>query len=114
MPSVRSMGSTGWALALFTALGAGLGGAVGCGTGYPLGAQNAKPLVMHDAEVELDCPPDQIRVEEGWGGAYDAYGCGRKVRFKASCYGVSCVVHKDDEVPVPALERRTPEETQPR
>lgn len=91
--------------------------AVGCGsygTGYPIGAENARPLVLNDAEIDLDCPAKEIRVSEGLGGSFEAVGCGRKAKYKASCYGVSCVVHKDDQVPVPFRDRPTPEETSPR
>ncbi|NUP11283.1 MAG: hypothetical protein HOW73_34995 [Polyangiaceae bacterium] len=85
-----------------------------CGTGYPLGAQNAKPLVLNDAEKDLDCPVEDIRIDEEWGGNFEAVGCGRKARYKANCYGVSCVVHKDDEVLVPFRDRTSPEELSPR
>jgi hypothetical protein len=85
-----------------------------CGTGYPLGAANARPLVLHEAEIDLDCPAEDIRVDEEWGGAYEAVGCGRKAKYKANCYGVSCVVHKDDQVPVPFRDRPSPEELSPR
>lgn len=100
------------ARALFT--GAVVFAASACGTGYPLGAENAKPLVMHDAEQDLDCPPEDIRIKEAWGGNYEAVGCGRIVKYKANCYGVSCVVHKEDEVPVPFRDRPDPEEISPR
>lgn len=92
-------------------------GAISCGshgTGYPIGAQNAKPLVLNDAERDLDCPAEDIRVDEEWGGTFEAVGCGRKARYKANCYGVSCVVHGEDEVFVPFRDRPSPEDTSPR
>ncbi len=83
---------------------------VACGTGYPLGAENAKPLVLNDAEVDLKCPAKDIRVVEGWGGRFEAVGCGQKAIYKANCDGVHCVVHKDDEAPVPFKDRAAPED----
>jgi len=93
-----------------TALSLTLALSAGCGTGYPLGAQNAKPLVLNDAEIDLECPASDIRVEEGWGGRYEATGCGQKRVYKANCDGVRCVVHKDDEPPVPFKDRAAPED----
>jgi len=81
-----------------------------CGTGYPIGAQNAKPLVLNDAEADLNCPAEDIRVTEGWGGAFEAVGCGEVRRYKANCDGTRCVVHKDDEPPVPFRDRPAPED----
>jgi hypothetical protein len=81
-----------------------------CGTGYPIGAQNAKPLVLNDAEADLNCPAQDIRVTEGWGGAFEAVGCGEVRRYKANCEGTRCVVHKDDEPPVPFKDRPAPED----
>lgn len=85
-----------------------------CGTGYPLGAENARPLVLNDAERDLDCPREDIRVSEEWGGTWVAVGCGRKTRYKANCYGVSCEVHGEGEPAVPFRDRPSPEETAPR
>jgi len=93
-----------------TALSLTLALSAGCGTGYPLGAQNAKPLVLNDAEIDLECPASDIRVEEGWGGRYEATGCGQKRVYKANCDGVRCVVHKDDEPPVPFKDSAAPED----
>ena len=81
--------------------------ASGCGTGYPLGVENAKPIVLVDAERDLDCPPEDIRVEEGWGGKFEAFGCGRKASYTANCVGIRCEVHRGDQVPVPAMDRPT-------
>lgn len=81
-----------------------------CGTGYPIGAQNAKPLVLNDAEADLKCPAQDIRVTEGWGGVFEATGCGETRRYKANCYGTRCVVHKDNEPGVPFRDRPAPED----
>ncbi len=75
------------------------------GTGYPLGAENAKPLVRADAERELDCPPEDIRVEEAWGGTFEAIGCGEKIIYRANCDGVKCAVMKEGEGFVPFRDR---------
>jgi hypothetical protein len=83
---------------------------VACGTGYPIGAENAKPLVLNDAESDLNCPAADIRVTEGWGGSFEAVGCGEVRRYKANCDGTRCIVHKDDEPPVPFKDRPAPED----
>lgn len=78
------------------------------GTGYPIGAENAKPLVLHDAELDLNCPQDKIRVTEIWGGVFEATGCGAKKRYSANCDGVRCEVHNEDQPPVPFKDRPEP------
>lgn len=88
--------------------GAIVGGALGGCVGYPIGAERAKPLVLHDAERDLDCPAKEIRVVEGLGGNFEAVGCGRTAKYKASCDGVNCIVHKDDAPPVPFRDRPPP------
>lgn len=80
----------------------------GCGTGYPIGAENAKPLVLHDAEIDLACPRDKIRLTEIWGGVFEATGCGAKRRYTANCDGVRCEVHNEDQPPVPFKDRPEP------
>jgi hypothetical protein len=80
-----------------------------CGTGYPIGTQNAKPLVQNDAEADMNCPAQDIRVTEGWGGAFEATGCGETRRYNANCDGVRCVVHKENES-VPFRDRPAPED----
>ncbi len=79
----------------------------GCGTtGYALGAKNAKPIVLSDAEKDLQCPQSEIRVEEGWGGRWNAVGCGRKASYNAKCDGISCQVAPDGAA-VPWADRPT-------
>jgi hypothetical protein len=80
-------------------------GAVGCGFAYPVGADRARPLVLDDAERDLDCPAKSIRVIEGLGGTFEAIGCGRTMRYRAACEGVRCVVHREDEPIVPSRDR---------
>lgn len=76
-----------------------------CGTGYPIGAEHAKPIVRIDAEKDLDCPPDEITLSEEWGGVWKAVGCGRVQRYNANCSGIRCDVHRADEGPVPIQDR---------
>lgn len=68
----------------------------GAGSGYPIGAANAKPMVLIEAEHDLDCPQDEIRVEEQWGGRWLAVGCGRKARYFTNCDGIQCIVHNEE------------------
>lgn len=80
----------------------------GCGMGYAIGTKEAKPLVMHHAEIDLDCAPDDIRLEEAWGGRWEARGCGRKALYNARCDGVACQVLPEDQG-VPSKDRPLPE-----
>jgi hypothetical protein len=79
----------------------------GCATGYPLGAEQAKPLVRADAERDLDCPPEDIRVTESIGNVFEAIGCGQKAVYKANCEGTQCVVHREGDSFVPFRDRPT-------
>lgn len=79
----------------------------GCATGYPLGAEQAKPLVRADAERDLDCPPEDIRVTESIGNVFEAIGCGQKAVYKANCEGTRCVVHREGDTFVPFRDRPT-------
>lgn len=85
-----------------------LGALTACGTGYPIGAEHAKPVVLVDAERDLSCPQSQITVEEQWGGKWLAVGCGRKQLYNANCTGVRCEVRREEEGPVPLTDRPTP------
>jgi hypothetical protein len=83
----------------------------GCAhTGYPLGTENARPLVMDDAERDLDCPKDDIRVKELWGGLWEAVGCGQKMRYTSNCDSIRCEVHPEGEAAVPFRDRPEPQE----
>ena len=76
-----------------TLLAVALLAASGCSsTGYAFGSAQAKPIVMGNAERDLDCPVADIRLEEGWGGRWQAIGCGRKASYNAKCDGISCEV----------------------
>jgi hypothetical protein len=84
-----------------------LSSGAGCATGYPLGAEQAKPLVRADAERDLDCPPADIRVTESIGNMFEAIGCGQKAVYKANCEGTQCVVHREGDSFVPFRDRPT-------
>lgn len=81
---------------------------MGCGIGYAFGTGQAKPLVTQHAETDLDCPASELRVEEGWGGRWEAYGCGRHAVYNAKCNGVKCDVQSGDAA-VPWADRPTNE-----
>lgn len=78
----------------------------GCGIGYALGSGQAKALVTEHAETDLDCPASDLRVVEGWGGRWEAYGCGRHGTYNAKCMGVKCEVTEGDAA-VPWADRPT-------
>jgi hypothetical protein len=78
--------------------------------GYPLGSEHAKPIVLSDAERDLDCPPNDILVKELWGGVWEARGCGRKMRYTSNCDSIRCEVHREDEAAVPFRDRPEPQE----
>ena len=79
--------------------------ALGCGFAYPIGAERARPLVLDDAQRDLDCPAKSIRLLEGLGGTFEAIGCGRTARYKAACEGVRCIVHRADDPIIPSRDR---------
>lgn len=81
-------------------------GTSACGIGYALGSGQAKALVTEHAETDLDCPASDLRVVEGWGGRWEAYGCGRHGTYNAKCMGVKCEVTEGDAA-VPWADRPT-------
>ena len=68
----------------------------------------AEPLVRVHASKDLDCPQDDIRVMEEWGGKYKAVGCGRKAYYRTACDGLQCAVHGEGEEFVPSRDRPDP------
>lgn len=62
----------------------------------PASNKAAIPQVRVLAETDLDCGPDDIRIEQELGGRFLAIGCGRKARYDARCEGVKCVVTEAD------------------
>lgn len=67
--------------------------------------QPAESLVLVHAAKDLDCPQDEIRATEEWGGKYKAVGCGRKAYYRTACDGLQCVVHGEGEAFVPWRDR---------
>ncbi|MCC6556531.1 MAG: hypothetical protein IT372_26530 [Polyangiaceae bacterium] len=68
----------------------------------------AAPQVRVRAAYDLDCPDDEIRLEEELGGWYKAVGCGRKARYRTACDALSCVVNGEDEPAIPWRDRPDP------
>lgn len=67
--------------------------ALALGAGCAVATHKAAiPEVRLLAERDLDCAPDDIRIEEEWGGRFEATGCGRKAQYDARCDGGRCVV----------------------
>jgi len=69
----------------------------------------AVPLVRVHAEKDLDCPGDDVRIEEEMGGRYKAVGCGRKAYYRSACDGLTCTVQPEEEGALPWRDRPTPE-----
>lgn len=107
-PTTRARSSRGAAIASRWIGAVALLACSGCGIGYAFGTGQAKPLVTQHAETDLDCPASELRVEEGWGGRWEAYGCGRHAVYNAKCNGVKCDVQSGDAA-VPWADRPTNE-----
>ncbi|MDC3954526.1 hypothetical protein [Polyangium jinanense] len=60
----------------------------------------ARPVVLMHAEKDLDCPSEDIRVSEEFGGVYKAVGCGRKAYYQTLCEHLSCEVKGEGDGPV--------------
>lgn len=94
-PSARQ---TGWRASAFAPPGAPLWtipavALLLAGPGCAVATHKAAiPEVRLLAERDLDCAPDDIRIEEEWGGRFEATGCGRKAQYDARCDGGRCVV----------------------
>lgn len=80
----------------------------GCAGGQGLGGGRAEPLVRHHAEIDLDCPNEEVRVEERVGGKYVAIGCGRKAVYQTACDGLQCEVRGEDDPAIPWRDRPEP------
>jgi hypothetical protein len=74
-------------------------------------ADAALPMVRTRAVYDLDCPNEDIRIEEAIGGRFKAIGCGRKARYQAACDGLRCIVRGEGEPGIPWRDR--PEPTEP-
>lgn len=68
----------------------------------------AAPLVRVRASSELDCPQEDIRLEQELSGLYKAVGCGRKAHYRAACEGLVCEVRAADEPSIPWRDRPEP------
>ncbi|AKT36254.1 hypothetical protein [Chondromyces crocatus] len=87
--------------------GLALLGASGCGA-FANGYKQAAPMVRERASYELDCPDQEVRLEEELGGWFKAVGCGRKARYRAACDGLRCVVSGENETAIPWRDRPPP------
>ncbi len=68
----------------------------------------ATPLVRMHAMKDLDCPGEEIRVSEEYGGVYKAVGCGRKAYYQTLCEHLSCEVRGEGEGPIGWRDRPDP------
>jgi hypothetical protein len=68
----------------------------------------ARPLVLMHAQKDLDCPMDDIRVSEEYGGYYKAVGCGRKASYQTLCEHLSCEVKGEGDGAVGWKDRPDP------
>ncbi|HEY4122608.1 MAG TPA: hypothetical protein VGM56_32310 [Byssovorax sp.] len=72
------------------------------------GASPAIPEARVVAEKDLDCPQQQIHIEEQLGGRLLASGCGRKALYHAQCVALQCTVRGEDEPSIPFRDRPDP------
>ncbi|MDC0749543.1 hypothetical protein [Polyangium mundeleinium] len=82
-------------------------GLVGCGNTLN-GRGAAAPLVRVHAAKDLDCPDEEVRVMEEYGGVYKAVGCGRKAYYRTLCEGLTCDVKGEGDGPVGWRDRADP------
>jgi hypothetical protein len=78
------------------------------GSGCAATSRAAEPMVRVQAERDLDCPNDDIRVEEELGGRYKAVGCGRKAYYRSACEGLTCEVRPAEDPAIPWRDRPEP------
>ena len=72
------------------------------------GAKAAIPEARVVAEKDLDCPQQQIHIEEQLGGRLLASGCGRKALYHAQCVALQCTVRSEDDRSIPFRDRPDP------
>jgi hypothetical protein len=101
------MSSTTPPLAPLLALLAALFAAAGC---YATPKEAATPLIRAHAASDLDCPDEEIRIEQELTGYFKAIGCGRKAYYSAACQGLSCVVSEKGGQVIPWRDRPAPDE----
>jgi hypothetical protein len=86
-----------------------LGSALLLGCFATSGASSAAiPMVRERAEVDLDCPGENIRLEQHLAGRFTAIGCGHKALYETACDGLSCVVRGEGEPSIPWRDRPEP------
>jgi hypothetical protein len=56
---------------------------------------NAIPGVRVQAEKDLDCAQEQIRITQQFGGRFDAFGCGHRATYLTACEGLKCTVEEE-------------------
>ncbi len=56
---------------------------------------NAIPGVRVQAEKDLDCAQEQIRIIQQLGGRFDAFGCGHRATYLTACEGLKCTVEEE-------------------
>ena len=74
---------------------------------------HARPMVLVSASGDLDCPQKDIRVSQGVGGKFTAYGCGHSVVYNTACAGIQCSVAPEGES-LPWRARPDPGDLEPR
>lgn len=78
---------------------------------YATPKEAATPLIRAHAAHDLDCPDEDIRVEQELTGYFKAIGCGRKAYYSAACEGLSCVVsERESGKAIPWRARPDPDE----
>lgn len=78
---------------------------------YATPSEAATPLVRVHAAHDLDCPDQDIRIEQELTGYFKAVGCGRKAYYSAACQGLSCVVSaREGGAVIPWRDRPDPSE----
>ena len=56
---------------------------------------DASPMVRVQAASDFVCPEQQVQVTHTSGQTYEAYGCGKRRRYFATCQGTQCLVTRD-------------------
>lgn len=78
---------------------------------YATPKEAATPLVRAQAAHDLDCPDEDIRIEQELTGYFKAIGCGRKAYYSAACQGLQCVVSdRENGQVIPWRDRPAPDE----
>jgi len=73
----------------------------------------AAPQVRVQAAKDLDCPDNEIRLEEELGGRFKAIGCGRKAYYRSACEALRCTVQGEEGGQIPWRDRPDPNPNDP-